>query len=330
MPQPRRQLVNLEATPFYHVHSRCVRQQFLCGLDRQTGRDFSHRRSWIRNRIREVASAFAIHVYAYAVMSNHFHVVVAVDQAAAEQWSDLEVARRWRLLFKGSDLLQRYTRGEQLSTAEAFRVRTLIAQLRKQLADLSWFMRAINEPVARMANAEDNVSGHFWQGRFKSQALLTSGALLSAMAYVDLNPIRAGLSKTPERSDFTSIKQRINQLAEPRRELRGKNPLLPVFGPPNTTMPRAPNFGLSDYLDLVDWSGRTITKDKPGAIPNHLPGLLNRISVNPSGYVAYVRHEELGFFNVVGPCAALKSAARTLGQRFFHGQSAAQRLFQSF
>ena len=328
MPQPRRQLVNLKATPFYHVHSRCVRQQFLCGLDRQTGRDFSHRRGWIRNRIREVASAFAIHVYAYAVMSNHFHIVVAVDQAAAEQWSDLEVARRWRMLFKGPDLLQRYTRGEQLSAAQTCGVRILIAQLRKQLADLSWFMRAINEPIARMANAEDDVSGHFWQGRFKSQALLTSGALLSAMAYVDLNPIRAGLSQTPEQSEFTSIKQRIDQWAGRSRSMTHKTPLLPIFGPPSLSVSKAPNFALSDYLELVDSSGRTVATDKPGVIPSNLPRLLNRISLNPSGFIAYIRHEERGFYNAVGPSAALQSAARVIGQQFFHGQSASRRLFQ--
>jgi REP element-mobilizing transposase RayT len=279
MPQPRHQLVNLEATPFYHVHSRCVRQQFLCGFDRQTGRDFSHRRDWIKRRIRKVASAFAIHVYAYAVMSNHFHLVVAVDQSALEGWSDLEVARRWRILFKGPELLQRFTRGKPLSASEVFRVRQMIARLRSQLADLSWFMRAINEPIARMANTEDNVSGHFWEGRFKSQAC--------------------------------------------------KEPLLPVFGPPTDSVPRAPRFGLSDYLALVDWSGRAVCGDKPGTIPSGLPSLFDRININPTGFVAFIRHEERGFYNAIGPSTALRNAAQVVGQRFFHGQNAARRLFQA-
>lgn len=329
MPQPRHQLVNLEATPFYHVHSRCVRQQFLCGFDRQTGRDFSHRRDWIKRRIRTVASAFAIHVYAYAVMSNHFHLVVAVDQSALEEWSDLEVARRWRILFKGPELLQRFTRGKPLSASEVFRVRQMIARLRSQLADLSWFMRAINEPIARMANTEDNVSGHFWEGRFKSQALLTAGALLSAMAYVDLNPIRAGLCRTPERSNFTSIQQRIKQLPNRGSEQDCKEPLLPVFGPPTDSVPRAPRFGLSDYLALVDWSGRAVCGDKPGTIPSGLPSLFDRININPTGFVAFIRHEERGFYNAIGPSTALRNAAQVVGQRFFHGQNAARRLFQA-
>ncbi|MBR9910904.1 MAG: hypothetical protein GYB33_11215 [Gammaproteobacteria bacterium] len=70
-------------------------------------------------------------------------------------------------------------------------------------------MKLLNEPIARMANAEDNCTGHFWESRFKSQALLTEEALISCMANVDLNPIRAGMARTPEPSDHTSIKERI-------------------------------------------------------------------------------------------------------------------------
>ncbi|WP_133511163.1 hypothetical protein [Candidatus Thiosymbion oneisti] len=80
---------------------------------------------------------------------------------------------------------------------------------RARLHDLSWFMRTLNEHIARRANAEDGVKGRFWEGRFKSQALLDEKALPAAMAYVDLNPVRAGLAETPEASDYTSIQERI-------------------------------------------------------------------------------------------------------------------------
>ncbi len=101
MPQPRCRLVSLEATPHYHVVSRCVRRQFLCGFDRDTGKDFSHRRDWIRARIFELAEIFAVDVCAYAVMSNHVHLVLTIRQDVAMEWDDREVAERWLRLFGG-------------------------------------------------------------------------------------------------------------------------------------------------------------------------------------------------------------------------------------
>lgn len=188
MTQPRRQLVSRVDTPYYHCVSRCVRRAFLCGTDSTTGQCYEHRRPWVEDRMRLLSSLFAIDICSYTVMSNHYHIVVKLN--STQDWSDHEVLQRWLILHKGPVLVQRYRSGEALSQVERNAVSDIIQVWRHRLQDLSWFMKCLNEPIARTANAEDGCTGHFWESRFKSQALLSEEALLSCMAYVDLNPIR--------------------------------------------------------------------------------------------------------------------------------------------
>ncbi|MDD2809726.1 transposase [Rhodoferax sp.] len=214
MTRPRSSLVSLADTPWYHVVNRCVRRAFLCGQDSATGQNFDHRRGWIETRIRELASVFTIDVAAYAVMSNHYHVVLRVDADRAQALSDDAVLRRWTQLFSGPLLVQRYLSEarSQMGQAECDKVAEFAALYRSRLHDLSWFMRVLNESIARQANAEDDCTGRFWEGRFKSQALLDEQALLAAMAYVDLNPIRAGMAQSLPESLHTSIKARLDEI----------------------------------------------------------------------------------------------------------------------
>ena len=209
MTLPRSSLVCVDDTPFYHITSRCVRRSFLCGVDHTTGTDYSHRRLFIEQRIHLLSSVFAIDIAAYAVMSNHLHLVVKLSPEVIDEWSDHEVVNRWTCLFKGPLLIQKYSQGVILPSAEQQVANDIIDTYRLRLADLGWFMKCLNEPIARMANKEDGCTGHFWEARYKSQALLTEEAVLSCMAYVDLNPIRATMASTPENSEHTSIKERI-------------------------------------------------------------------------------------------------------------------------
>ena len=101
MPQPRKRLVSTEVTPFYHVIARCVRRHFLCGVDPLTGKDYSARKQDIKDRIALLAEVFAIDVCAYAILSNHYHLVLHIDEQTALEWSDMEVAQRWTRLFTG-------------------------------------------------------------------------------------------------------------------------------------------------------------------------------------------------------------------------------------
>jgi REP element-mobilizing transposase RayT len=181
MTRARKHLVCAADTPYYHITSRCVRRAFLCGEDRYSGRSYEHRRDWIEARIRLLSSLFCIDVCAYAVMSNHYHLVVKLDPEQASHWSDDEVLRRWTSLFKGTLLVQRHLAEAHLSLAEQDSLRSTMVIYRQRLSSLSWFMKCLNEPIARQANAEDGCSGHFWEARFHSQALVTERALLCLM-----------------------------------------------------------------------------------------------------------------------------------------------------
>ena len=225
MTRARREQIDLSTTPWYHCVSRCVRQAWLCGVDPVTGRDYSHRKAWIEQRIRQLASVFAIDVAAYAVMDNHYHIVLRVDRDKAEGWSQEEVFSRWEGLFSLPRFIlearSQQESGEPVAEALLKTIEETTEVYRKRLYDISWFMRVLNESIARMANKEDGVKGRFWQGRFKSQAILDEAALLAVMAYVDMNPLRAGMVERVEESEHTSLKARLENRSDrqPPRDL---------------------------------------------------------------------------------------------------------------
>lgn len=313
MPRPRKTQVALSATSYYHCVSRCVRRAFLCGRDPLTGQDLSHRRAWIERRLLQLTQTFAIDVCAYAVMSNHVHVVLHVDQATAEGWSVRDVIGQWHQLFNGSFLSQRYCRGEAMGQAELNALHQQVEVWRDRLKDISWYMRCLNEDIARRANHEDNCTGRFWEGRFKCQALLDEKALAACLAYVDLNPIRAAMAATPENSDFTSIRQRILH----REEDRAAQPeqLHPFAGNPREDMPKGLPFRLDDYLELVDWTGRQLRDNKRGAIATALPPILERLAIEPKHWLYMSRNFESRFKGLVGTTYSVKAACQQLGYR---------------
>ena len=316
MPKPRYAQISLEATPYYHCVSRCVRRAFLCGTDDVSGKCYEHRRQWIEDKMIELAQSFALRLCAYSVMHNHFHVVLFVDTESAYSWSREQVIERWHRLFSGNLLSQRYFRGEPMGKAEMAALDESIEKWRERLAEISWFMRVLNENIARKANAEDNCKGRFWEGRFKSQALLDESALAACMAYVDLNPVRAAIAKTPEDSDHTSIKKRIKKAEtahQPNHYKQQPKFLYPFAGYLRQNMPEGLPFRLTDYLELVDWTGRAIREDKRGSIDQSLPPILNRLGMDTKHWFYLTQNFESPFKGLVGSAFKLKQVCDKLG-----------------
>ena len=173
MPRPRKCLISLSDTPYYHCVSRCVRRAYLCGEDKVSGRSYEHRRQWLEDRLMLLAEVFCVDVCAFAIMSNHTHVVLRINKQKADALSTTEIIQRWHKMFKGMLLSQRFLdpeQGKSLTEAETATVIAVAEVYRRRLYDISWFMRLLNEYIARQANKEDDCTGHFWEGRFKSQA----------------------------------------------------------------------------------------------------------------------------------------------------------------
>jgi hypothetical protein len=299
MATPRSQQIDLERTPYYHCISRVVRRAFLCGNDYVTGQSFDHRKAWLVDRFNYLTNIFDIQMCAYAVMSNHYHLVLHVNEEGARNWSDEELIRRWGLLFPNDagKLSALKNNGSAPDKCEE-----TLKKWRDRLKSISWFMRCINEPLARIANKEDDCTGRFWEGRFKTQALLDEAAVLSAMAYTDLNPIRSQLAATPAESDFTSIQERI-QVLQKQKGKKQPSSLMPFASHQlKNSKSKLPtiNFHLSDYLELIDITGRIIREDKKGYIPKHISPILNRLNLTGEGWFMMVKHLETDFAHAIG------------------------------
>ena len=265
-------------------------------------------------------------------MSNHYHLVLRIDTERAKQWSPQEIVERWTRLFSGPACAKRYVRGEPLAEWERRLLDGLIPTWSARLTDLSWFMRCLNEWMARLANQEDGCTGRFWEGRFKSQPRLDETALLTAMTYVDLNPIRAGIAATLIDSDFTSVQQRLFEIARGRRNVDSnsadaKPALLPFVGAMRQNSDAALPFNLRDYLDLVDTSGRVARSDKRGAISADQPKLLTMLGIDPNEWFKTVTRLQARFELFVGAPHRLRQIATARGWRWVRGLAAGQRLY---
>lgn len=310
MTTPRRLLVDPVNACDYHLASRCVQQAFLFGRDPATGRDGSHRKQWLVDRLNLLACCFAVQIYAYCIMSNHFHLVARYDPLACWRWSDEEVARRWVDAFppkeKGEVVEERKAEARELLLADPAR----LLRARRTLGSLGDFMKHLLQPIARRANLENGTTGHAWGGRYYSGALLTEEALLAAMAYVDLNPVRAGIAERIEQCRHTSIAERVAQnsaealrayLAPVMSGLAERGPEVedaaatatgaPEHAGPAPALPR-PGITLRGYVDMVRAMADAVSA--PAAKhPNRVRGWLARLAILGRRQRAYGPEEDL-------------------------------------
>lgn len=323
MTNARSLLVDPHTPGFYHCISRCVRRAWLCGTDPYDGKSYEHRRDWVEQRLLELAEIFAVGLHAYAVMSNHVHVVLRIDPLAAVAWTPDEVASRWVRLFPATRDGEVDIEGCRVKEQTLLGNADRLAICRQRLGSLAWFMRSLNEPIARRANREDACKGRFWEGRYKCQALLDDAAVLTCMSYVDLNPIRAGIAEDLESSAHTSAHHRIATLREYPE--RAQQPL--------ASIKIAVAAGLlsvttEDYLDLIDWTARFTRADKRGRIDAKEPPILRKLGLNERQWHQQMLGTETNYWRAIGSARALIEKATAMGQVWLKGIGSAQRLLR--
>ncbi len=291
----RKTLVDVSLTRYYHCISRCVRGAFLCG------EGFEHRKQWIEDRLELLAAQFAVSVCGFAVMDNHLHVLLRLDPSVSKDWTDEEIVRRWLAVYPPRTLNFDDAACVRAWVANELKRPKQVAEYRRRLQDLGWFMKALKEPLSRMANKEDDCKGAFWEGRFKSIAILDEEALLATCAYIDLNPVAAGIAATPETSPHTSVRQRVKhaqakgKLAALKEAARGSvagsraagkfeesHWLCPVQDARQQGSLREgmlESFSLGSYLLLVDYTGRLVRQGK-ARISSEVAGILERLGTS--------------------------------------------------
>ncbi|MBD3648611.1 MAG: transposase [Pseudomonadales bacterium] len=241
-------------------------------------------------------------------MSNHYHIVLRTDPRRPGHWSDDEVAERWLQICPGRkprkpdpDIHEKRKHALLADPAQ-------IERLRKRLGSLSWFMRQINEPLARRSNKEDGCTGRFWEGRFSSQAILDDAGMLACMVYVDLNPVRAGLAEDLADSKHTSVRHRISLDASEQR-------LAPIHREPDD----ADVLGyltVAEYLELVRWTAHCQSDYRPGIESIRLPKVLQQHDVDEDTWHSHYLPVPHHWQRAIGSRIALEDYAKMLGQRW--------------
>jgi REP element-mobilizing transposase RayT len=309
----RAHLVDPAVTRWYHCSTRCVRRALLLG-DVQGPTD---RKSWIENRLHELAQIFSVAVGGFALLDNHLHLLVRLDPKVAAQWSDEEVVRRWGRLFPPRDKERKPLPLSKEWVKSRLDDAVWVAKTRGRLASLSWFMKCLKEPLSKLANREDEARGAFFEGRFKSVAILDEESLLATCAYIDLNPVAAGIASVPEHSKHTSIKARVDHVKAQRRTedlkaarqgsvagskaaagLEESHWLCPIADRRRLDSAREgmiEGFSLGSYLLLVDYTGR-LWREGKASISRELSAVLDRLGTSAETWQSRLQRLRSGHF----------------------------------
>lgn len=302
MTTARREIVDVAVTRWYHCISKCVRSIYLLSEESGNGR-----KQWIEDRLKLLTDSFAVSVGGFSVMDNHLHLLCRLDPDQPRNWSAEQVIRRWIAIYPPLKLDLEDPQTVKMWVEHQAQKLELVELYRQRLSNLGWFMKALKEPLARICNRQDGVKGAFWEARFKSIAVLDEEALLATCAYIDLNPVAAGMAADPESSPHTSIRQRVRhakgcgKLSALKAALQGSvagsdaagnfeshHWLVPLDDRRQLPLARQEpgiregmvgGFSLGSYLLLVEYTGRLYREGKT-RINDGVKDVMDRLGTN--------------------------------------------------
>ena len=321
-----------------HICARVVRRCFLFGVDPFTGKNHDHRKIWIEEQLKLLAANFGIDLLSFAILSNHFHLILRSRPDVVGTWDDSEVARRWLMLCPVRKRKDRSA--EEPNEFELNSIRNdpdKLATIRKRLSDVAWWMRLLCQNIGTRANHEDKQVGKFFQGRYRAVRILDEDTLLACAAYVDLNPIRAAMAETLETSEFTSVQRRIQSLPQTATSIPSSGSPVDAFLSPltidvkndsigacaNQTKQRCSDKGFlslsaMDYLELLDASSRMVRPDKRGYTPSDVAPIFERLKLDPEHWRLQIQDFGRLFANVAGKPKDVYELRSLISKRRFY------------
>jgi hypothetical protein len=336
----------------FHIIVRCVRRSFLQGFDEYSGKDYSHRKSWVLDKTKLLLEALAIDVAAYANMDNHFHLIVRNRPDILKDLTPLQIATRWLIIHPTKKMKTEKKSKPTQDDLDQTLLKYDIEELRSRLSDISWFMRELNQYIAVRANLEDKCKGSFFESRFKSQNLADDAAILTCMIYCDLNPIRAQIATSIETSFNTSgfvryqagkaknnlvnaeelkesqSNKKLNKLQENEIKIQEKIAkkvkwLAPIekldLNLKNAERTPILNITLKKYLALLDFTGREYHRDKPGIISGNIAPILEVMGLSQKQWLENLINYGKWYYRVLGPLIDLRDKLISTKQRWFKG-----------
>lgn len=336
MRKKRTEIANPLYSNTFHITNRCVRKEFLLGDDKSMRGKVRKRRQVVLRRVEALAAAYSIDVLRVSFMENHVHLELRNRPDLVELMSDVEVARRYLMIYPGycqATADARKTNPDKPTEEDVQKLaadKKKIKEYRSVLSSISRFMQSLNFYTSKYFNLVDDISGAFWESRYKLKLLLDDLSILLCALYIDLNPIRAGMHFQIEDSEFTSAFYQLCAdvilSGDPEFD-PSKLPnafLTPVTISPNeadrmrsSLSNRSSDFGFTEmtskeYLMVLDLMGRIITKKGTGGIPDSVPPIFERLNLNWDSVVQLVNAYEELFCFFVGTRESLDAKAKEL------------------